>query len=299
MKARRNWLGALYLVISLGAAAASHGILKLLALNCPPGEVLFIRGFFMMALLLSASFIFRELGKLQATMTAAVIIRGAFEAAASVLFVVTVVNMPIAELYAIMSFSPLLMTLLGVVLYKHTVGWRRWSAVFVGLIGVIFVIKPDPAAINPWAIIGLAVTVAIALRDLAASRIRGDTSALIASLISAALLTISSLSLGVTESWRLLEMREMLLIVSSAAFLAICIYLSVMAFRIAEVSAVAPFRYSMLLWGALVGYILFAEVPDRWAFFGSALIVGSGLYSLGRNSPRGKQQKLPSATTPA
>jgi drug/metabolite transporter (DMT)-like permease len=75
----------------------------------------------------------------------------------------------------------------------------------------------------------------------------------------------------------------------SAVFLAAGNFLVVLAFRDAEISAVSPFRYSLLIWAGITGYLVFGDVPDRWAACGALLIVGSGIYALHREAVRRRE----------
>ena len=87
------------------------------------------------------------------------------------------------------------------------------------------------------------------------------------------------------------------LLAISAALVAIGHFLIVIAFRDADVAAIAPFRYSLLLWAGICGYVAFGEIPDRFAIFGSILIVGSGLYALHREVVR--RRSIAAAVPPA
>ena len=77
-----------------------------------------------------------------------------------------------------------------------------------------------------------------------------------------------------------------MLLAGASAFFSIGMYLLVFAFRGVELSVVSPFRYTLLLWGVIAGYLILGEVPDVWSFVGAAIIVGSGIYTLHREAVR-------------
>ena len=92
--------------------------------------------------------------------------------------------------------------------------------------------------------------------------------------------------MGLFEQWRPMALLDVGLLAICAAFLAIGHFLIIIAFRGVDVAAIAPFRYTLLIWAGVCGYLAFGEVPDRFAIFGSVLIVGSGLYALHREVVR-------------
>jgi drug/metabolite transporter (DMT)-like permease len=93
--------------------------------------------------------------------------------------------------------------------------------------------------------------------------------------------------MGLFEVWRPMALADLGMLAISATFVAGGHLMVVTAFRgSADVSAIAPYRYTLLIWAGVCGYLAFGEVPDRHAIFGSVLIVGSGLYALHREVVR-------------
>jgi len=92
--------------------------------------------------------------------------------------------------------------------------------------------------------------------------------------------------MGLIEDWRPMAPADLGALAIAAFFLAIGHYLVVIAFRGVDVAAIAPFRYTLLIWAGVLGYLAFGEVPDRYGILGSLLIVGSGLYALHREVVR-------------
>jgi len=181
-----------------------------------------------------------------------------------------------------------MMTAASVVLFGEQVGWRRWTAIMVGLIGALIVVKPSPSAFDAWTLVGLASAVATSGRDLTTSRLDRSMPAFLIAFTGALAILTAGAALGTTEQWHGFVRPDFALIVLGAAFHCAATVGLVIASRSRNISLVAPFRYIFLVWAALAGYFAFGEVPDRWSVLGGALIVGSGLYALHRERVRGQ-----------
>jgi drug/metabolite transporter (DMT)-like permease len=217
---------------------------------------------------------------------------------AMVLFTTALIHMPLAELSAINLVSPLIITAAAVVFFHEEVGWRRWTAIAVGFLGTLLIIKPTPGAFNAWALLGVATAFAAVARDLITRLLDPRIPSIMISLLAAFGSTLIGPVMGLTEQWRPMALFDVGMLTISAAFLATGHMMVVMAFRgTVDVAAIAPFRYTLLLWAGICGYLAFGEVPDRFALLGSTLIVGSGLYALHREVVR--HRTLAAAVPPA
>ncbi len=284
-----NRRGILAIVAATATFCANDTIVKVVARTVPLGEVLFIRG--LMTCLLVGG-ILTALGHFTALRMAAqpvVLVRSGFEALAALLFTSALLHMPLAELSTIILISPLIITVLSVFLFGEVVYWRRWTAIGVGFVGALIVVKPTPAAFDAWALLGILCAFASASRDLLTRRLSPGIPTIVVSFMAAVAVTLAGFVMGFWEDWRPLQAREVGLLAIAAAFLAAGNFLVVVAFRGAEVSAIAPFRYSILLWAGFAGYFVFGDVPDRWSLVGATLIVGSGIYALHREAVRGRE----------
>jgi drug/metabolite transporter (DMT)-like permease len=292
---RANRRGIIALVVALGAFSTNDALVKLVARSYPPGEVILVRG--LMAVLVIAVFL-AMLGQapmLRQAIGRRILARSLLDALGAVLFITALVHMGLAELSAVLLVSPLLMTAMSVLLNHETVGWRRWTAITVGFIGTLFVVKPTPSAFDVWALLGLGAAIAAAARDLMTRHIDPGVPATIISLSASVAVTLVGLLLGIGESWRMMALSDIALVAAAAGFLGAGTYLVVIAFRDSEISLVAPFRYTLLLWSGLAGYVVFGELPDRFAIIGGVLIAASGLYALHRERIRRRENETPAA----
>jgi drug/metabolite transporter (DMT)-like permease len=289
-----NSRGIFALTASMLAYAVSDVCTKLVAKTYPFGETIAVRGSFtiiVVAIVLGLSGYWRQVPRV---LTKPVLLRSVFDALASALYIAALINMPIANAAALNMAHPLILVALSVIFFEEIVGWRRWSAVIVGFIGVLFVVKPTPEAFNIFALVGLGAPFFGSLRELATRRLDPTLPSMAIAFISVIALTLAGCAVGLTEGWRPMGMRELGYLSFAACFFSLATYLVVLAFRTSEISAVAPFRYTFLIWAGLAGYLAFNEVPDRWSIVGAALIVGSGLYTLHREALR-RRAAIPAA----
>ena len=284
--ARANRRGMFALMGAMAFFAVNDMLIKLTAQRNPLGEVLTVRGL-MATVLIGACIVGTgHLGALRFAFDRKVLGRTAFDGAAMVLFTLALVHMPLAEVSAINLVSPLIITALAVIFFAEEVGWRRWSAIVVGFIGTLFIVKPTPGSFNAWALLGLGCAFAAATRDVVTRHLDPRIPTLVISLMAAVGSAVVGSVMGLFEGWRAMALADVGLLAVSAACIGVGHFLIVIAFRGVDVAAIAPFRYTLLIWACVCGYLAFGEVPDRFALLGSALIVGSGLYALHREVVR-------------
>jgi drug/metabolite transporter (DMT)-like permease len=270
----------------MGSFSLSDALTKLAAKYLPTGEVIFTRGLATVMFFALAVATAGQLRQLPKALSPATLLRGMFDALAVVLFITALVHMNLADLSAVVLVQPLLMTALAVVLFRETVGWRRWLAIMVGLVGTLFIVRPTPSAFDAWALLGLGAALGGASRDLATRRVDPSIPSLCICLISSVAVTMSSVLVIHGETWIVPGATALFVCAAAGLFFGIGTYLIVLAFRGTDLGAVVPFRYVLLVWAGLWGYLFFAELPDRWTLVGATLIVASGLYTLHREAVR-------------
>jgi len=277
--------------------AVNDMLIKLTAQRNPLGEVLTVRGAIATVLVGGAFIATGHFGALRFALDRHVVGRTALDGAAMVLFTVALVHMPLAELSAINLITPLLITALAVILFAEEVGWRRWTAIIVGFVGTLFIVKPTAGNFNAWALLGLCCSFAAASRDIITRQLDPRIPTLVISLMAAIGSAVIGFIMSLFEDWQPMSLEDVGLLAISAACVGTGHFLIVIAFRGVDVAAIAPFRYTLLIWACICGYLAFGEVPDRSAMFGAALIVGSGLYALHREVVR--RRTLAAAMPPA
>jgi drug/metabolite transporter (DMT)-like permease len=208
------------------------------------------------------------------------------EIGATLLFLVALTHMPLANLSAILQSLPLAVTLAAAVLLGAPIGWRRLSAILVGFVGVMIIIRPGAADFDIWSVMGLGSVGFVVLRDLVtrqfSAALPSTTGAIWAAL---AVLTMGLIGLAI-EGWQPVSLLALAEVLGAGVFLIVGYICAIMVMRVGDISMVAPFRYTSLLWAILLGWLLFGDLPDRWTLLGAAIVVASGIYMLLRERKR-------------
>jgi drug/metabolite transporter (DMT)-like permease len=252
----------------------------------PVGETIFIRGVMSSVLLGVLALALGNARELKAAIGAPLAWRSIGDGLSTVCFIAALAHMKLANVAAVLQVGPLLITVLSVMLYREIVGWRRWSAIGIGFAGALMVVKPVPSAFDVWALVAVASALTAAIREILTRRIGHGVPAIIVAFWGGCGITLCGAFFLVIEDWRMFAIGDLLELFVAAFFVGIAIYLLAIAFRDADLSVVAPFRYAYLLTSAIGGFLMFSEWPDHWTVVGAALIVGSGIYSLHREAVR-------------
>ncbi len=199
-------------------------------------------------------------------------------------------RLSLASAYTLIFAAPLIVTALSPLMLGEAVGRHRWSAVVLGFLGIVVVLRPglEPLDIGYFAALGSASVFALALlvtRQI--GRDESDTAMLFWLIVGK--LFISGLFLPfVYKPIEFGDLGLMAVIGILVGGAQICI---VQAFRLAPPATVAPFQYTQMLWAVFYGYLFFGDVPDRFVISGSGLVVASGLYILWREQVRRRSGK--------
>jgi drug/metabolite transporter (DMT)-like permease len=216
-----------------------------------------------------------------------VAIRGALEALAAITYLVALAFIPFAIATAINLSTPLFLAALAVLLLGEVVGWRRWSAIAVGFVGVLMVIQPRPGDVNVWTWMVVFSSFVGAARDVIARWVPPRVPTLVVSLSSAVTLAVVGCVWATINGWQPMSLRGVLLVLGSSLLLACGYQFLMIALRSgAEFSVIGSFRYASVLWAIVIGYTLWGDVPNLLAISGIAVVVGAGLYVLHRERVR-------------
>lgn len=259
-------------------------MIKLASPVMPLGEILFFRGLFATALLVPIAIAAGVLKFIPTLWNASLLWRTIAEVFAAILFILALFNMPIANINAILQVVPLMVTACAAVFLGERVGWRRWAAILVGFLGVMIVIRPGLEGFDAWSLVALGSMLFITVRDLTTRTMPRGIPTLLVALVTAIAVALTGPVFGIAtgETWVVPD-RDSLLLVGGAAILLIGGYLFAVDFmRHGDIAVVAPFRYIVVLWAILVGYIVWREVPDVPMIIGTAVIIASGIYTIHR-----------------
>lgn len=193
--------------------------------------------------------------------------------------------LPLAEGYAILFATPILVTALSSLVLGESVGWRRYAAALVGFAGVLVMIRPDFATLGAGHLYAGLASIAGAAGLITLKRIGGrETSASI--LLSVFLCLFVAAAPMVPSTFVLPSLSEIGLLALAGLLLGCGHAGLVFATREAAAVVVAPFQYTQMVWGVLFGLVLFGNRPEPMLFVGMSLVVASGLYTLWRETVR-------------
>jgi drug/metabolite transporter (DMT)-like permease len=190
--------------------------------------------------------------------------------------------MPLANLSAILQALPLLITLGAALVYGDRIGWRRMTAILVGLVGVLIIIRPGTEGFDRWALLGVASVACVVVRDLSVRPLQGHIPSALVALGAAVAVTAMGWIGTAFQGWQDPGPSEAARVLGAGLFLIVGYLTSVMAMRSGDIGMVAPFRYTSLLWAIALGYLVFGNLPDLWTLVGAAIVVAAGLFTLWR-----------------
>ena len=206
-------------------------------------------------------------------------------------------HLPLAQAVSLSYSTPLFVTIAAVLWLGETVRVRRWAAVVVGFIGVLVIVRPGAEGFNQAALLALASVGFCTVRDLATRRIPKDLPTVFITLLTTVTVTTAGAAVLVPlGGWRPPSGQALGLLTFAAVLILIRYQCIIVSLRTGDISAVAPFRYTALLWAMLTGYLTFGHKPDGAMLAGATIIVASGLYAFYRERKRDKLR--PAATGP-
>ncbi|MBR9766483.1 MAG: DMT family transporter [Rhodobacteraceae bacterium] len=200
--------------------------------------------------------------------------------------------LPMADTYAILFASPLLITVLSIPILGEKVRLRRWLAVIVGLIGVGVVLQPGNAALGPGHFAAMAGAACGALSSVIVRKI-GKEERNVVMLIYPLLANFVLMGALMPFYYKPVPALHMGGFFAIALLSVVAMLFMISAYRNSEAALVAPMQYSQILWATFYGWLLFDEFPGTNVAAGSVLIIGSGLYIVIRESRQGGSSKQP------
>ena len=294
------------ILIAAGAlmAPAAHAIAKGLGDTMSAGQTSCARFFLQLVFLLPWVWAGYRSGVIQWPSLAHAV-RGLLIAATSLLFFWALSTMPLANCAAIFFVEPLLLTAISALFLGEQIGWRRITAVAVGFIGTLIVIRPSFEMAGAAALLPLLAALCFALY-LAITRHQAPRETALAAqfwiCVFSAIALAVAIAIGSHASAAVLQaswpsLREASLLAGMAVIALITQRLAIHAFRLAPASILAPFQYLEILGSIAFGALIFGDLPDALTMLGTAIIIGSGLYVFRREQVLNRQaeRKHPAA----
>lgn len=283
----------LLMIGASGCFATNDAIVKFVSQSLPGPQLIFLRsliaaGFFLVMI--------RQQGvmpRLAGALQPRVLARSACDAFGTVMYLLSLFHLPLANATAINLGAPVFMTLFAVLFLGERASPARWVAVALGFAGVLAVVQPAGDGFNAWALLCVGGTLLQALRDLLTRGIDATLPSMVIALSTTAFLAIVAGGMTLTHGWQPVALQQLLLLALAAAFLATAYLLLIASLRTGDISLTAPFRYSALLFAVVLGYAVWGQWPNAWAWAGIALLVGSGMYAAHRERARHALMRAP------
>ncbi len=265
----------------------NDGTVKWLSAGYPIGEIMTLRGLFVFLPIALIAWRMGGLRALEIRNLGAQGARAGLTMLSTVFYLTALAAMPIADTIAITFAGPLFLTMLAAPLLGERVGWRRWTAVVFGFIGVIVMVRPGSDALRAVALLPVGAALMGAVRDIITRRITRDRAAAESSVailcFTTLVVTLAGL-LTLPFGWRWPSPGDLGLLALSGFLLGAAHYLLIEAFRHAEAGLIAPFKYTSIVWAVIFGFVVWGDIPDRWIIIGASLVIGSGLYIFHREA---------------
>lgn len=288
------------MAVSMAGFTTNDVITKAVADSMNMAQIMLIRGLFATLLIGALAWYSGALRLPSSVFDRWIAIRVTGEVFATLCFLTALAHLPIANVSAVLQALPLGVTMGAALLFAEPVGWRRWLAIGVGFAGVLVIVRPGLEGFSVYSLFALGCVACCVVRDLATKRIHAEIPSLLVSTVTAAAVTIMGAALVVPYGgWTAVSTDDAGLLLAAAVLLLFGYQFIIMSMRTGEISYIAPFRYTALLWAILLGYLVFGDVPDAAMGIGATIVIGSGLYALYREQVVGRMKPAAASTSPA
>ncbi len=278
-----NLRGALFMMVSTAGYALNDTALKSIGDTLPLAQLLFLRGIVTCVLMLLAV---RWIGAIRFDLPGRewglILLRSLADLGATYFFVTALLNMPLANVTAILQALPLTVALAAALFLGEPLGWRRLMAIAIGFVGVMLIIRPGAEGFDAWSLWGLGAVGFITLRDLLARRLAPTTPSATVAFAASVVVVVAFGATTLFEPWVPVGPGNAGLIGLAAVFILGAYVASVATMRAGEIGFVAPFRYTGLVWALVLGLVIFGDWPDALTLTGACIVVGTGLFTLYR-----------------
>lgn len=276
------------MLATVALLSTSDAAAKWLAPHYPVVQIVFVRA----ALGLLPAFLLvqwqGERGSLVTQRVLAHLLRTALMLAAWGLFIMAIRFLPLADAYTVVFGAPLFMTLLGRVLLGERVPRTRWLAVSVGFVGVLIVLHPSGLGFGRPVLAALGAAGAWAFSTIASRRL-SQTEPSTTILFYYMLLSLVATAPFAVRAWAPVAFEHLPIFLLTGVVGAAAHWLMAQAFRYGEVSLLAPFEYTGLVWALSLGYWLWGDVPTPAVLVGASLIIASGIYMVRQEGERARR----------
>lgn len=288
-----NLRASLLMLAGMAAFTFNDALVKSVTAGLPLFQVIFLRG-------LLASVLLALLARAQGGWPVhlprgdrrPVALRTLGEAGATVCFLSALMHLPLANITAIVQSAPLAVTLGAALVFAEPLGWRRLLAILAGFCGVLLIVRPGAEGFDGASLLALGSVAFLVVRDLSTRSLSLGVSTVSVAFLAAVTVTAMGALGAAFETWRMPAPGEAARIAGAGLCLG-CGYLCLVgAVRLGEMGAIAPFRYSGLIWALALGWLVFDEFPRSLTLLGAAIVVATGLFTYYRERRLAREGRL-------
>ena len=283
MRLNSNMKGAVLMTACVSAYVINDAFMKLLFSEVALFQAIFLRSIITVPPVLVMVWItkvaIRNLSKQDKRL---ILLRVVAEIFTTIAFLTALKHMPLANVTAILQALPLAITMAAALFLSEPVGWRRWSAILVGFVGVLIVVRPGLEGFNIYSLSALMAIIFITVREISTRKLTSEVPTITVVLSTAVGSALFAGIMMIGSEWDTVSAVSWLLILGAAVAVLIATSLSVMAMRIGEIGFVSPFRYTAMLGAIGLGILMFGDWPDQPTLVGTLIIVSTGIYTFHR-----------------
>ncbi|MHA1567501.1 MAG: DMT family transporter [Alphaproteobacteria bacterium] len=282
-----NASGIVFMALAISLFAMQNAMVKWLAADYGTVQIIFFRH--AVALLPIGIFLWRAGGLplLHTSRRRAHIVRSLLGLVATAAIFYSFGQMPLANATAIAFTVPIFITALSVPLLGEQVGWRRWSAVFVGFAGIMIVLQPGPDMLDPAALILIGGCLVVAYTMILSRQMsRTEHTATISGYVT--IIGVAATAIILPFTWITPVGIDWLIFGGIGLLGGVGFMLVTQAYRVSQAAVVAPFEYIHILWAIVLGYFVWGEIPDTNVAIGALVVIASGLYIVHRETVRAR-----------
>ena len=276
--------GSLFMILAMALFAIEDAFIKTAARTLPVGQVLILFGLGGAVIFASLVAWTRQPLFVPDVLSRPMRIRVVFEVTGRLFYTLAIALIPLSAATVILQATPLVVVAGAALLFGERVGWRRWTAIGVGLLGVVVIVKPGTDSFTLLSLLAVLGMIGFAGRDLASRAAPPTVGTLRLGFYGFCAVIAAGAIYAIWDGSAFVRPDQVAaLSLASAAIVGVAAYACLMrAMRTGDVGAVTPFRYTRLLFGIAMGVALFGERPDLATWIGSGLIVLSGLFVMAR-----------------
>ncbi|MBZ9603048.1 DMT family transporter [Phyllobacterium chamaecytisi] len=291
MTSSHNVRGALTLIGGTAAFTCVDALTKSVIGPINLGQAMVVRGVVATIIIFLVAWKFGALRHFRSALGPHVAIRVTAEVASTTFYLFALVQLPLANAWAIMLATPLIATITAAIFLDEPIGPRRWTAAVVGFLSILIITRPGIAGFSSASLFVLAAACLAAIRDLATKQIEQEVPSLLVALLTAFAVTLVGFVLvGPLGGWSAMTVGNIGSLTVAAVLLVLAYHCIIDAFRHGDISFIAPFRYTAMLWAIVLGYLIFGDIPDLSTLFGSGIVIATGAYTLHRERKSAKRE---------